>query len=336
MEDSASSKTPEEGGSDNNAVTNSTSNEQQPQQELNPPKPKKRKKTLLSKTEWSAFSGELFVILWIWSDLVGTSSLNRLIFLCIALFVAHGVLSVFLSKLLKSWRWAILIWVALTVASICAAYKSSGKELAAQSSSVSPWPKVAVPDLKFWLHVVGRTIELTNDFLIVTNFNQGFRNPINGCIFIPTLENISNVNMNIPLSIGISNGSPSVEANDVRLYALFTDGFNFSAPDWLAVEPNNEWARIMYSFGNLPLLPGDTFKTASPIFLTGVKNRGFVQLMARAKPPSPTYSVLFELTFIGFPTNSPYRATLTNPVVVDMKHKNLVIDFDELIKLQQK
>src|SRR4051794_39330509 len=88
---------------DKQSPTNASSHKQgeQPKEELNPSNLKKRKRKLLTRGERIGFWGDVFVILWIWSDLAGSHGLTRLILLCLTLSVAHGVICYFLSKIWK-------------------------------------------------------------------------------------------------------------------------------------------------------------------------------------------------------------------------------------------
>src|SRR5689334_13754813 len=52
----------------------------------------------LNGAQWVGFFSDLFVILWMWSDLIVCHDFGRLIFLLIALFVAHGILAYFIFR----------------------------------------------------------------------------------------------------------------------------------------------------------------------------------------------------------------------------------------------
>jgi hypothetical protein len=121
------SSTPEKGG-DDKAAANASRNEHdgKPSKKFNPADMRgKRKKSRLTQLEWGGFFGDIFVILWVWSDLIACRDFNRLIFLLAALVVAHGVLCLFLSKLFSSWRWTLVVWVLLCIPAAWIAFKNS-------------------------------------------------------------------------------------------------------------------------------------------------------------------------------------------------------------------
>jgi hypothetical protein len=79
----------------------------------------------LNRAKWAGFFGDIFVILWIWSDLIICRDYARLIFLLAALLVAHGILAYFIFRSLKSWRWSIVIWLGLCLPASFIAFDNS-------------------------------------------------------------------------------------------------------------------------------------------------------------------------------------------------------------------
>jgi len=82
----------------------------------------------LTTLEWGGFFADLYVTLWVWSDLIGCHDIKRLVFLLATIFVAHGVLCYFLSKILKTWRIAVIIWIGLCIAAFMAVWTNSKPE----------------------------------------------------------------------------------------------------------------------------------------------------------------------------------------------------------------
>src|ERR1017187_4756296 len=108
------SSTPNDGGDQKSAADDSGhKHDSEPKKEFSPTNSDRVEHAGLTKLEWGGFFVDLYVTLWIWSDLVGCHDIKRLMFLLAAILVAHGVLCYFFFKILKSWRWASAIWIVL-------------------------------------------------------------------------------------------------------------------------------------------------------------------------------------------------------------------------------
>lgn len=125
MADDPPSVTPEKDG-DHQSTANNPADKKaaEPKKKFQLPKRKTQKNSGLTKLEWGGFFVDIYVTLWIWSDLIACHDIKRLIFLLAAVFVAHGVLCYFLSKLFKSWRWALVAWFAFSITAIWISYNN--------------------------------------------------------------------------------------------------------------------------------------------------------------------------------------------------------------------
>jgi membrane protein implicated in regulation of membrane protease activity len=125
MAEQLKSPAPENGG-DNQGTGNNPADKEaaEPKKKFQPPKRKARKNSRLTGLEWGGFFVDIYVTLWVWSDLIACHDIKRLVFLLAAVFVAHGVLCYFLSKIFKSWRWALVAWFALSITAAWITYKN--------------------------------------------------------------------------------------------------------------------------------------------------------------------------------------------------------------------
>jgi hypothetical protein len=120
------STTPEK-SSGNKSATNAASDKQggKPEKQFKPTQTSKRKKPRLSVGERLELAGSLILVPWLWSDLIDCQRFSKLFFDALALCFAHGVVCYFLAKFLKSARWGIVIWIALTVLTASVVCKNS-------------------------------------------------------------------------------------------------------------------------------------------------------------------------------------------------------------------
>jgi hypothetical protein len=125
MNEKLISQVPENGG-DKQGTTNNPADKETnaPKNKLRPSKRKACKNPRLTGFEWGGFFVDLYVTLWVWSDLVACQEIIRLAFLMATVFVAHGVLCYFISKIINSWRLAFVVWLVLGGAAAWISYKN--------------------------------------------------------------------------------------------------------------------------------------------------------------------------------------------------------------------
>lgn len=125
MSDDLPSAIPEKGGDSKTVAQKPTDKEAaKPKKKFQPPKRKAKKKSRLTGLEWGGFFVDLYVTLWVWSDLIVCRDIKRLVFLLATVFVAHGVLCYFISKFLNSWWLALVVWFSLSIPATWIMYKN--------------------------------------------------------------------------------------------------------------------------------------------------------------------------------------------------------------------
>jgi hypothetical protein len=299
MADTLPSAAPENGG-DNQGAANYPADKEaaEPKKKFQPPKRKARKDSKLTGLEWGGFFADIYVTLWVWSDLIACHDIKRLIFLLAAVFVAHGVLCYFLSKIFNSWRWALMVWFALSI---------TATWIAIPPSEPKPYPH-----FKFSLCVSSdpdNIVYLTNDFLRVSGFSDVKPNPVNLDGFVIFRQQPEQSNVVLRLFIA----SDTLSEDTIVTIHLSQAWKCVPNSAWIKTVPGNVGVienspgvfstNVMRSWGyRLPaaLLPG-TGQGIAPIQISQLPNPDSIQIMARDKN-SPAEAVGFQLFFA--PTSS--------------------------------
>jgi hypothetical protein len=277
MGDGLPSSTPEKSG-DNKATTNAASNENdgKPEEKLNPTQTQKGKKSRLTKLEWGGFFVDLYVTLWIWSDLVGCLEIKKLSFLIATIFVAHGVLCYFLSKIFKSWRWALTVWIVLC---------STAAEVVWENSRAAAESKQHPHFILSLNSINSRRVNLyfTNACLFkTTNFlGIGLKD---GLLVIP----IEPGHTNPTLCFFFINDS-IVKASDAEILLTVHKAFKFIGPGW---KPNGlvDDDPIMQGFiaqNPSAILPEDGIGLPE-LTLTMITNDAITEITTRDQPQNLT------------------------------------------------
>jgi hypothetical protein len=282
MSDDLPSQTPQKSG-DEKSAHKTASDERNGKPEIN---------LKLTQLEWGGFFGDVFVILWVWSDLIACRDFNRLVFLFAALVVAHGVLCIFISKILNSWRLALVLWFLLCVSAAGIAYKNSRPEpkphlaLSLRIGDLSASPIFLTNEFFFQRGLVN-TIAETNGFIL-------FNGRAMGCIIIPTQTDESNK----VFYITAENDSP-VKITDLAIMVGFPkeweigldpNGWDKAGEHWTIPGHRLDVTNLQYwLMRDTPVLfPSDSVTPASitnfsiPKFNNPTNKAGLIELFVRS------------------------------------------------------
>jgi hypothetical protein len=297
MSDDLPSPTPEKSG-DEKSADKTTGDERNG---------KPDEKFKLTQLEWGGFFGDIFVILWVWSDLIACHDFDRLVFLFAALVVAHGVLCIFISKIFNSWRFALILWILLCVPAAWIAYKNSRPEQ-------KPYPHfnfgIANPK------TLENEVDLTNDFLVFSSWGTSVPPAPIGYLIMPVKSE-----SNITLNFSIANEGPTYFAEGVEVTVSIPKDFECEAePPWgsgSSIDTNQQSLKIenISLFKESPaVLPPIIFQRIPLASEVIVSNSDNLTIWARGKD-APAQGIQFRLWFV---TNSP----TTKPFVVKANREN--------------
>jgi hypothetical protein len=293
MADDLPHPTPEKGG-DDQPTANNANNEHggQPKNKLNPTNSRIKERAGLTTLEWGGFFADLYVTLWVWSDLVGCRDIKRLIFLLATVFVAHGVLCYFVSKILNSWRWAISAWIVICIGASGVVWNNS-----------RPASK---PELALRLNTSDASdsnLLFTNDFLFWKE--APLKRISHLIIWVPPTHT------NVVLRFGLVNNSRRTKADDDSdltielplLELLFDRKNSFGAnwvpsPQWTTNEvPNIQAETLDFRFPR-SLLPDPVGESAPDIMFTVSDFTASVQTFAVIRAKNIIFKQAFTLCFI--------------------------------------
>jgi hypothetical protein len=211
------SSTPEKNGNNKPAANKPVDkSKDQSKKKFNPAQKRTRKNSRLTGPEWGGFFVDIYVTLWVWSDLIACHDIKRICFLLPAVFVAHGVLCYFISKIFNSWRWALFVWFLLSIPAAGITYYNS------RSPSLDTKPKfvfsISNPDDPT------DSLKLTNDCFAPHGWGA-LQDIFGGVLF--------------PIKIGQSNFSLALTVNSTE-YAEQLEVFATFPKEWGAV-PDVGW-----------------------------------------------------------------------------------------------